>query len=55
MSVGTAVFDRWWTWRIGVVTKQKKTRTRVLWSDGETRDYDSAHRRFLAPLFGGGR
>lgn len=44
---GTKVFDSWWPWRLGVVTKQMKTRIKVCWSDGEQWTYDQAHLRFL--------
>lgn len=47
MSVGDIVYDRWWPWRIGFVSKALKTRTHVTWSDGEVWNYDRPHARFL--------
>lgn len=50
IPVGAGVFDRWWPHRLGIVTRQSKTRTHVAWSDGEVWRYDAAHRQFLEAL-----
>lgn len=50
MIVGDIVRDRWWPWRIGVVSKRSKTRTHVTWLDGEVWNYDRPHARFLVAL-----
>jgi hypothetical protein len=41
------VYDRWWPYRLGRVTKRTKTRVTVEWLDGETWTYDKAHLQFL--------
>lgn len=45
-KVGEKVYDRWWPWDIGVITKVLKTEIHVLFIDGET-VYDKAHYQFL--------
>lgn len=47
MRVGCIVYDSWWLWRIGRVTKISASRLHVQWSDGETWNYDKAHQQFL--------
>lgn len=50
IRVGKRVFDRWWPWHAGVITKSTKTRTYVKWDYGDTWPYDNAHIQFLDPI-----
>ena len=41
------VYDRWWPWRAGVVTRRTQSSVWVRWVDGEIWRYDRAHQLFL--------
>ena len=48
-KVGMLVYDRWWPWKVGRVTKVTKSTTHVLWiSGGDKVIYDRPHQKFLA-------
>jgi hypothetical protein len=44
---GRVVYDSWWPWRVGSITKRNKSSVYVQWSDGKTWRYDRAHTQFL--------
>lgn len=46
MIRGDKVYDRWWPWRVGTITRMTKTRCTVKF-EFETWVYDKAHMRFL--------
>lgn len=47
-KVRMRVYDRWWSWRTGTITRIYKTRIHVKWHDtGEYWIYDHAHEQFL--------
>ena len=50
MTLKCVVYDTWWPWRVGVVSKVLKTGVHVTWSDGEVCRYDKAHLKFLKRL-----
>lgn len=47
---GRRVYDRWWPWRLGSVTRVLRTRVHVRWSDGEECSYDREHLPFLVRM-----
>lgn len=45
---GMKVYDRWWPWRLGVITCVLKTRVHVQFSDRDAHTiYDKTHCQFL--------
>lgn len=47
LQVGTYVFDRWWPWRLGHLSRRTKSTATVEWDDGTAWTYDRAHLQFL--------
>ena len=47
-EVGMKVYDLWWPWQMGRITRVLKTRIKVAMSStGEIETYDRAHLQFL--------
>ena len=41
------VYDTWWPWKLGRVTRVTKSTIHLMWSDGTKSIYDKAHQQFL--------
>ncbi len=46
-KVGDKIYDSWWPWRKGKITKVLKTKVHVAFNDIDAWEYDKAHYQFL--------
>jgi len=47
MNIRDHVYDTWWPWKLGRVTRVTKSTIHLMWSDGTKSIYDKAHQQFL--------